>query len=124
MARILAVDDEPGILLIMKAVLGTQKHEVITIQDGNKALELLDSDDKIDLVISDVRMDPVNGIELLQRSKKSRPNLPVIMVTAFYSNDAAETARGMGAFGYIAKPFKTEDFLAMVDRALKSAGNK
>ena len=124
MARILAVDDEPGILLIMKAVLGSQKYEVVTTLDGNNALEILDSGEKIDLVISDVRMDPINGIELLQRAKKVRPGLPVIMVTAFYSNDAAETARGMGAFGYIAKPFKTEDFLAMVERALKSTGAK
>lgn len=123
MARILAVDDEPGILLIMKAVLGTQKHEVVSIQDGNKALEMLDSDEKLDCMISDVRMDPVNGIELLQHAKKVRPSMPVIMVTAFYSNDASETARGMGAFGYISKPFKAADLISLVKRATEPAKN-
>ena len=123
MARILAVDDEPGILLIMKAVLGTQKHEVVSIQDGNKALEILDSDEKLDCMISDVRMDPVNGIELLQHAKKVRPSMPVIMVTAFYSNDASETARGMGAFGYISKPFKAADLISLVKRATEPAKN-
>ncbi len=123
MARILAVDDEPGILLIMKAVLGTQKHEVVSIQDGNKALEILDSDEKLDCMISDVRMDPVNGIELLQHAKKVRPSMPVIMVTAFYSNDASETARGMGAFGYISKPFKADELISLVKRATEPAKN-
>lgn len=118
MARILTVDDESFILMIMETLLMTEGYDVVAIQEGPKAVEFLKSDEPLDLMISDIRMDPVNGLELLQLAKEVRPDMPVIMVTAFHSQKKVDEVMGMGAFGYIRKPFKGDEILAKVKEAL------
>ena len=119
MAKILTVDDESFILMILEAVLTSEGHEVITIEDSEKAAELLKSDEHLDLMISDVRMDPVNGVELLNISKRVRPAMPVVMVTAFHSDKAVADIMRQGATAYVRKPFGSEDIIATVKNALK-----
>lgn len=118
MARILTVDDEDVILTILETLLVSEGHEVVAIQEGEKAVELLKSDEPLDLMVSDIRMNPINGIELLKLAKKVRPDMPVIMVTAFHSEEAVQKVMGLGAFGYVRKPFKGDDILAKINEAL------
>ena len=121
MALILTVDDEETILQILGSLLGAEGHSVVQASDGQSAIDLVESNPDIDLVISDVRMNPVDGFDVLRASKLMRPDLPVIMVTAFYSTDVANDALKMGAFAYLSKPFKPFDLLQKVNSALKGA---
>ena len=118
MARILAVDDEDFILEIIEALLESEGYDVVTIQEGEKAVEFLKSDEPLDLMVSDIRMNPINGMDLLKLAKEVRPDMPVIMVTAFHSEEAVKTVMDLGAFAYVRKPFRGDDILGQVGEAL------
>jgi len=118
MARILTVDDEEFILIIIETLLTSEGHDVVAIKDGEKAVEFLKSEEPLDLMISDVRMNPINGLELLKLAGEVRPGMPVIMATAFHSEERAKEVADMGAFAYVRKPFKGNDILAKVNEAL------
>lgn len=118
MARILLVDDEPSILNVLSTLLKTESHDVVPVRGGDKALELVRSD-HFDLMISDVRMTPIDGIELLKLVRKERPALAVIMLTAYGSVETAVEAMKEGAFDYVTKPFKVDELLITVQRALQ-----
>lgn len=118
MARILLVDDEPSILNVLSTLLKTEAHDVVPVRGGDKALEQLRAD-RFDLMISDVRMAPVDGIELLKQARKEWPNLAVIMLTAYGSVETAVEAMKEGAFDYVTKPFKVDELLITVQRALQ-----
>ena len=93
-----------------------------TAHNGNSALELIDKQD-FDLVVSDIRMDGMNGLELLNGIKERTPTLPVVMITAFASPDDAVSAMKNGAFDYISKPFNVEEIKSVISSAT-SKGNK
>lgn len=117
-ARILLVDDEPSILSVLNTLLTVEGYEVVPVQDGNKAVEIIKSQD-YDLMISDIRMTPINGMELLRMAHEHRPSMSVIMVTAFGSVETAVEALRMGAYDYVTKPFKIDELLITVERALE-----
>jgi DNA-binding NtrC family response regulator len=118
MARILLVDDEPRMLSLMNSLLKAEGYEVVSVQDGNKARDLLNSE-VFDLMISDIRMTPVNGMELLKISRGVRPTMPVIILTAFGSVETAIEAMKLGTFDYVTKPFKMDELLITIQRALE-----
>ena len=72
-----------------------------------------------DLMVSDIRMDPVDGMEVLAAARRLNPNMPVIMLTAYDSPDARQKAKELGACGFVTKPFEVDDLLSTVDRALE-----
>ncbi len=117
MARVLLVDDEPTILIILSAFFRSEGHEVVTVQGGQKAAYLIKSE-KFDLMISDMRMEPLDGAELLKLARKSHPEMPVIMVTAYYSAEASAELQEMGAFAYLKKPFDNSELLRIAREAL------
>lgn len=117
-ARLLLVDDEPSILSVLKALLSVEGFEVVAIHDGNQAVEAIRSQE-FDLMISDIRMTPVTGMELLKLAYQLRPSMAVIMITAFGSIETAVEAVRMGAYDYITKPFKIDELLLTVKRALQ-----
>lgn len=117
MAKILLVDDEPSILSVLCTILRAEDYEVASVQDGNKAIELLNSQD-YDLMISDLRMSPVNGMDLLKIANKEKPGMSVIMLTAYGSLETAIESLKLGAFDYVTKPFKVDELLITVQRAL------
>ena len=117
MARILLVDDEPSILSVLCTILRAENYEVVPIQDGEKARELI-RNDNFDLMLSDIRMSPINGMELLQQVHKEKPGMAVIMLTAYGSLETAIKALKLGAFDYVTKPFKVDELLITVQRAL------
>ncbi|MGQ9687251.1 MAG: response regulator [Desulfobaccales bacterium] len=118
-ATIVIVDDEPDLLELLKLIL-TEKtdHKVLTTQDPHQAIEWCQKY-QADLLISDLRMPAMEGIELLKIIKKIDPNLPLILITAFGTIESAVEAMRHKAFDYITKPFKKEQILMTVDKALK-----
>ncbi len=117
MPRILLVDDEPSILSVLCTVLKAENYEVVPASDGQRAIELIKSED-FDLVISDIRMTPVNGIDILKAVHQERPETSAIMLTAYGSVETAIEALKLGAFDYVTKPFKVDELLITVQRAL------
>ncbi len=118
MTKILLVDDEPSILSVLSTLLKAEGFEVTPALGGEKAKECLEAEN-FDLMLSDIRMAPVNGMELLRQVHEERPAMPVIMLTAYGSVETAIEALKLGAYDYITKPFKVDELLITVRRALE-----
>ena len=118
-ATIIIVDDEPDLLDLLKLIL-TEKtnHKILTTSDPRQAIEWCKAYNA-DLLISDLRMPEMEGIELLKIIKQMDPDLPLILITAFGTIESAVEAMRLKAFDYITKPFKKEQILVTVDKALK-----
>ncbi|MEK6374624.1 MAG: sigma-54 dependent transcriptional regulator [Acidobacteriota bacterium] len=117
--RVLIVDDEEVLRDVLDAVLRREGFDIAMAASGEEALSILDSDDNIDLVILDIMLPGISGIDTLRAVRISNPNLPVIIITAFSSIDGAIEAMKHGAFHYIPKPFKNEEVVLTVNKALE-----
>jgi cyclic di-GMP phosphodiesterase len=116
-ARILVVDDETHVRSMMGSALERQGHLVKLASSGREALEAIEKAD-YDLVLTDIVMQDINGIALLERVHVQYPNLPVVMVTAIHDISVAIDAMRRGAYDYVLKPFEREHLLSTVQRAL------
>lgn len=114
--NILIVDDEPRILLLLKGLLANAGHTVETAKDGPTALEIFRKG-ATDIVITDLRMTPMDGMQLFREIHKLKPETPVILLTAYASVETAITAMREGVFDYLTKPFKVDDLTACLKRA-------
>jgi two-component system, NtrC family, response regulator PilR len=117
MAKILVVDDELSMRQFLEILLRREGHEVLCAVDGEEALGLF-QEQPFDLVISDIKMARMDGLELLQRIKERQPLIPVIMMTAYASPEDAIKAMKAGAFDYLTKPFKVKEIKAVLRNAL------
>jgi len=117
METVLIVDDEKNYPLILSAVLEEEGFETLTANSGKAALEIIESSD-IDLILTDMKMPEMDGIELLKRIKKRDPDLPVIVMTAHGTVDKAVDAMQEGAYTYIQKPFDNERMILYVKKAI------
>ena len=117
MDTILIVDDEKNYPLVLSAVLQEEGFETLTANSGQEALAVLDSSD-VDLVLTDMKMPQMDGIELLQRIKTIDAELPVIMMTAYGTVEKAVEAMQKGAYSYILKPFDNEQLVIYVNKAV------
>ena len=117
METILIVDDEKNYLTILSAILEEEGFEVLTAQSGQEALEIHKSSD-LDLMLTDMRMPGMDGIELLEAIKNNDPDLPVIMMTAHGTVDKAVEAMQKGAYTYVLKPFDNERLIIYVKKAI------
>jgi DNA-binding NtrC family response regulator len=118
MARILIVDDQEMLRDSLAATLAREGHEVVAAGDGAAALSRLEST-RIDLLLTDLRMPKMNGIELLAEAKKRRPDLPIVLMTAFATVQTAVEAMKLGAYDYIQKPFEADELKLLVERTLE-----
>lgn len=117
MACVLLVDDEPRILSLLHSLLKSEGLKVISERDGASAIERIRSE-PLDLIVSDIRMSPVDGMEVFHVARREQPDTPVILLTAYGAvNTAIEAMKG-GAFDYLTKPFKVDELLITVRRAL------
>jgi len=114
---ILIVDDEADISLILKLQLEDAGYRTVRARDGLEGLECL-SRQPFDLMLLDIKMPRMNGIQVLARAQKEFPEVAVVMMTAHGSEDIAVDAMKKGAVDYIAKPFSGEDAVKKVDRAI------
>ena len=116
METILIVDDEKNYLTILSALLEDEGFEVLTAPGGSEALEIHKSSD-LDLILTDMKMPKMDGIELLENIKENDPDLPVIMMTAHGTVDKAVEAIQKGAFTYVLKPFDNDRLIIYVKKA-------
>ena len=117
METILIVDDEKNYLTILSAVLEDEGFEVMTAPGGREALEVHKTSD-LDLIVTDMKMPAMDGIELLENIKSVDPDLPIIMMTAHGTIDKAVEAMQKGAYSYILKPFDNERLIIYVKKAI------
>jgi two-component system response regulator AtoC len=118
--RILVVDDEDHIRRVLELMLRREGYEVAAASGGQEALDKFAAD-SFDMVFLDLRMPDLDGLTVLSRIREAEPDQTVVMVTAYASVDTALNAMKQGAFDYIGKPFKEEEILAVVDKALERA---
>lgn len=123
MATILVVDDDDILRSVLKAFLRAEGFEVLTAASGPEALEIVNAR-PLDLMISDIRMRPMNGMVLLRTVHQSHPQLPVVMLTAYSSRDTAHEAELLGASAYLAKPFTNVEVIKVVKDAIAASQQK
>jgi len=117
MHSILVVDDEPNYLIILSELLRGEDFEVFTAPNGEEGLAIVQEVD-LDLVITDMQMPGMDGLELLDNIKKQNTHLPVIMITAFAEVEKAVSAMQAGAYNYLSKPFSNDELLINVNKAV------
>ena len=119
MAKILIVDDEPDMLKLLSMILREKtSYEITTTNNPMEAIELA-KQGGFDLVISDLKMPGLDGMEIIDAVKKVDEDIPVIIITAFASVESASEAIQKGGFDFITKPFRKEQILFTIDKALK-----
>ena len=121
--RILIVDDDPGHLAALRTITRSWGYSVQTADDGARAVELVKSD-PVDLVLMDVRMAHMSGIEALEKITAYNPSIPVIIMTAYSSVESAVEALKSGAYDYLIKPLDFEVLKLTLERAHDHAGLK
>jgi DNA-binding NtrC family response regulator len=117
-ARLLIVDDEKIALRNLEHVLAKEGYEVTATQSGSHALGLLDSQ-PFDVVLTDLKMEKIDGMQVLRRCKANHPDVEVIMITGFATLESAVEAMKEGAFHYVAKPFRLDEVRKTVAEALE-----
>jgi two-component system response regulator PilR (NtrC family) len=123
MPKILVVDDEPNITEILEIAFQEDGMDVIKSCSGRDALNVLREQD-IDIVVSDIKMPDLSGVELLGIAKEFSPNTVFIMITAFASTETAIEALQHGAFDYVTKPFGMDELRSIVQRALEQKNSR
>ncbi|PWW09389.1 two-component system response regulator GlrR [Mangrovibacter plantisponsor] len=121
-AHLLLVDDDPGLLKLLGMRLASEGYQVSTAESGLEGLRVL-SREKIDLVISDLRMDEMDGLQLFSEIQKRSPGLPVIILTAHGSIPDAVSATRQGVFSFLTKPVDREALYKAIDEALSQSGS-
>ncbi|WP_058913213.1 two-component system response regulator GlrR [Entomohabitans teleogrylli] len=116
-ARLLLVDDDPGLLKLLGLRLSSEGYVVVTAASGPEALRVLGRE-KIDLVISDLRMDEMDGMQLFSEIQKGWPGMPVIILTAHGSIPDAVAATRQGVFSFLTKPVDRDALYKAIDDAL------
>src|SRR4051812_24922104 len=119
MAKILVVDDQEMMRDSLCATLAREGHEVVAAGDGQAGVSRLSGGGRFDLLITDLKMPKMTGIELLAEAKKIRPEMPVVLMTAFATVQTAVEAMKLGAYDYIQKPFDGEEIKLLVERTLE-----
>ncbi len=117
--QVLIVDDEPNLRKILSAQLSRDGYDVLTAEDGRQGLATL-REHHIDLVITDLKMPNVDGMQLLREALREDPDLPIVMITAHGTVDTAVEALKIGAFDYLTKPFDKDEVRQIVGKALKT----
>ncbi|XGI80040.1 two-component system response regulator GlrR [Enterobacter hormaechei] len=119
-AHLLLVDDDPGLLKLLGMRLVSEGYSVVTAESGQEGLKIL-SREKIDLVISDLRMDEMDGMQLFAEIQKVQPGMPVIILTAHGSIPDAVAATQQGVFSFLTKPVDKDALYQAIDDALEQS---
>ena len=118
MNSILVVDDEPNYLIVLSELLRDEGFEVFTASSGQEGLVTLKGVD-LDLIITDMQMPGMDGLQFLMETKREKKDIPVIIITAFAEVEKAVTAMQAGAFSYLAKPFSNDELIVNINKAIQ-----
>lgn len=113
--RILICDDEMGIRESLKLIL-EDFYDLSFCNNGQECLDCLQSGEKFDLLLLDIKMPRKSGLDILRKIKQKKPDLKAIVITGYRSADTAQEAFNAGAVDYIVKPFASKDVLSSVER--------
>lgn len=116
--KILICDDEEGIRESLKLIFSDHYNLILT-NDGTQCLDCLTKAKDVRLVLIDIKMPKINGLDILRQVKEKHPSIPVIIVTGYKSTETAVEAVRLGASGYIIKPFKSTEVLATVKKIME-----
>ena len=117
--KILLVDDEPDMLKLLSMIIKEKTpYEVVTTNNPLEALEFAKKGG-FDLVISDLKMPGLDGIELIEAVKNIDEDIPIIIITAYGTVESASESMNKGGFDFITKPFRKEQILFTIDKAIK-----
>src|SRR5260221_2850816 len=119
MARLLVVDDEPSMRVFLEVLPPKAGHPVEMASDPAAANRVLAAQTDLDLVLTDLRLGKRRGLDILKKVKAERPDIEVIVMTAHASDEGDLVAMRMGAYDYVAKPFKNDELLLLVGKALE-----
>ncbi len=117
---VLVIDDEPSVADALKVILSDSGYQVAVAMSGREALENLGKR-RFDLVITDVRLPDISGLDVLRHLRRSHPNVTVIIITAHYTPELAAESLSLGAAGVLAKPFSPSDLLRIIETASSRA---
>ena len=118
MSKILIIDDEPGIRTVLSDIIKDENHQVFTVGDGFEGLAIL-KEESIDLVILDVWLPNMGGIDVLKEIKKEYPDIEVIMISGHANIDIAVKAVKLGAYDFLEKPLSLDKIINLITNALK-----
>ncbi len=121
--NILVIDDEPIVGKRLKPALEKNGYRVEAFTNGKEALEKFD-DAEFDIVVTDIRMDEIDGIDVLNSVLAKKPDTKVIIITGYATIEMAREALAKGAFDFISKPFKPNELREVIEKAAKEIGNK
>jgi DNA-binding NtrC family response regulator len=119
--NVLIVDDDPDVLALLEGLLKKLEYNPYVAANGEEAVRVIDNN-KIDVVVSDLVMPEMNGMELLKRVKSRKGDIPFVMITGHPSIETAVEAIKKGAYDYLTKPFQVEEVRIKIDRALEKTG--
>src|SRR5437016_3281372 len=118
-AKILLIEDDPGIVMTLHRMLREEGHEVLVEKRGDSGLALAGAE-SFDVVITDMKLPGLNGLDLVRELHAAKPRLPIILMTAHGTTETAIQATKWGAYDYLLKPFEMLEFLELVEKALAS----
>ncbi len=118
--RVLVVDDEKNITFVVQATLERAGYEVVSMNDSTGAIAAIDEDDDLDVVVTDLYMPGPGGMDILAQCQRDCPDLPVVIMTAYGTVEAAVSALKRGAFDFITKPFEQAELLNVVAKAVQT----
>lgn len=119
-AHILIIDDEKNYLLVLQTLLEDEGYTVTALSDPETALAFL-QESEVDVVVTDMKMPRITGLDVLERVKKQWPYIPVLIMTAFGTIESAVETMKYGAFDYITKPFSNDELLLSIHNAVELA---
>jgi len=120
--RVLVTDDEPDVRKLVRMVLTKAGYDVVEAEDGAKAIEVLNTGENrlmLDVIICDIRMPKVNGMEAIAYFRKEYPRVPLIVLTGFPDTDMATSLLRQGVTDYLVKPVEAEKLRASVAKAME-----
>ncbi len=118
--KILVIDDDKSARLLLERVLSRAGHTVTLVDNGEQGLILL-SKEVYDLIITDKNLPGIDGLEVLRLARQQIPTLQAIVITGFPTPETKSSARDLGVFSYVTKPFGILDILGTCDGAIKAA---
>src|SRR3990172_9389966 len=118
MSRVLIVDDEKNLLEFLNIMLAQEGYDVAVAFGGKEAVDIL-KNNEFDVVVTDIKMPRVNGLEVLKFIKENSPDTIVIMITAFASHETAVEAMKAGAYDYITKPFNNDQIKLVIKKSVE-----
>src|SRR5882672_9037395 len=118
--KILLIEDDPGIVMTLRRVLTEEGYSVEVEKRGDSGIAAA-RQDSFDIVITDMKLLGLNGLDLVRELHAAKPRLPIILMTAHSTTDTAIQATKSGVYDYLLKPFEIPEFIELVAKALKSS---